>query len=104
MSQVSEIKCPSCGKWSTWTGKVGNACPYCHAHFNPARLEYEEQRKLTTERNKENSYLIIKPTDDPLVQMFKQFVNWLRWGTFYGISVIYVLIGIVVVLYGLVML
>ena len=104
MSQISEIKCPVCGKWSKWTGKIDETCPYCHAHFEPGRLQYQEEKKITTERNKKNSYLVIHQTDDPIVQMFKQFVNWLRWTTFYGISIIYFAIALVVVLYGLVML
>lgn len=103
MSQITEIKCPACGKWSEWTGKAGDTCPYCQAHFNPMRLQYEEQKKITTEHNKKYGYLVIKENEDPLVKMFKQFVNWLRWGTFYGISVIYVVIALAVVIYGLVM-
>ena len=104
MSQLSEIKCPSCGKWSEWTGKMNEKCPHCGAHFDPGRLQYAEEIRINTERNRENSYLVIKDTDDPLVQMFKQFVNWLRWATFYGISVIYFIIAFMVIVYGLVML
>jgi len=104
MSQLSEIKCPSCGTWSKWTGKMDEKCPNCGAYLDPGRLQYAEEIRIKTEKTKENSYLVIKDTDDPVVQMFKQFVNWLRWSTFYGISVIYFVIVIVVVLYGLVML
>jgi hypothetical protein len=104
MSQLSEIKCPACGKWSEWTGKMDEKCPHCHAYLDPGRLQYAEEIRINTDRTKENSYLVIKDTDDPVVQMFKQFVNWLRWSTFYGISVIYFVIVIMVVLYGLVML
>jgi hypothetical protein len=104
MSQISEIKCPSCGKWSEWTGKIDEKCPHCGAHFEPGRMQYAEQTKLNTEKVRKNSYLVINKTDDPIVQMFKQFVNWLRWATFFGISVIYVVIAVMVIVYGLVML
>jgi hypothetical protein len=104
MSQLSEIKCPVCGQWSESTSKIDAQCPHCHAYFQPGRVQYEEERKIKTELARKNSYLIIKENEDPLVVMGKQFINWLRWTTFYGISVMYFLIAIIVVLYGLVML
>jgi len=104
MSQISEIKCPACGEWSKWTNQADEKCPGCHAYYNPGRLQYEEEKRITTERIKNNSYLITKDTDDPVVNMLKQFINWLRWTTFYGISAIYFVIAIMVVVYGLVML
>ena len=103
MSQISEVKCPSCGTWSKWTGEAGETCPHCNARFNPGRYEYEQERKIITERNK-HGLMVINKDDDPLVQMFKQFVNWLRWTTFYGISIIWFIIAFIVVLYGLLML
>ncbi len=101
MSQVSEIKCPACGEWSKWTGKVDEKCPSCSESFNPARERYTETNRLNAEIHRKNSYLIIKDTDDPIMHMLKQFINWLRWTTFYGISVIFFIIGIVVILFGL---
>jgi predicted amidophosphoribosyltransferase len=103
MSQISEIKCPVCEKWCNWTGKIDEKCPNCGAHLNPARFQYEEERRVNTERNRENNFLVIKDTEDPIVQMLKQFINWLGWTTFYGISVIYFVIAIMVILYGLAM-
>jgi hypothetical protein len=104
MSQISEIKCPSCEKWSKWNGKIDEKCPHCNAYLDPGRVIYAEQAKLHAEKIKKNSYLVINKNDDPIVQMFKQFVNWLRWATFFGISVIYVVIAVMVIIYGLVML
>ena len=104
MSQVSEIKCSVCGKWSKWTSKVDERCPNCNAHLDPGRLQYAEQNRINAETNRKNSYLVIKESDDPVVQMFKQFTNWLMWTTFYGISVIYFVIVIMVVVFGLAML
>ncbi len=104
MSQVSEIKCPVCGKWSNWTGKVDETCPNCNAHLDPGHLQYAEERKRNAESIKKDSYLIVKDTDDTIVQMGKQFIGWLKWGTFYGISVIYFFIAFMIVVFGLVML
>ena len=73
-------------------------------HLWEQEILLAEENRVKSENARANSYLIIKDTDDPIVQMFKQFVNWLRWATFYGISVIYVVIAVIVVLYGLVML
>jgi hypothetical protein len=103
MSQVSEIKCPSCGKWSEGTNNADEKCPYCHELLNPARAHYLEENRINTERNRKNTFLIVKETDDPIIQMFKQFVNWLSWTTFYGISVIYIFIAVMVIVYGLLM-
>jgi hypothetical protein len=104
MSKVSEIKCPVCEKWSNWTGKIDERCPNCNAQLDAGRFRYAEENRINAEKIKKDSYLIIKDTDDPVVQIFKEFVNWLRWATFYGISVIYFVIGIMIIIYGLVML
>jgi phage FluMu protein Com len=103
MSQISEIKCPSCGKWSSWTGKTDEKCPHCHEYLNPVRAQYLEENRVNTEKNRKNTFLIIKENDDPIIQMFKQFINWLGWTTFYGISVIYIVIALMVIVYGLFM-
>jgi hypothetical protein len=103
MSQISEIKCPVCGEWCKWTGKIDEKCPNCNEHLDPVRFQYAEEKRITAEMDRNNSYLIIKETDDPIVQMLKQFVNWLMWSTFYGISVIYFVIFIIVIAFGLAM-
>ena len=103
MSQVSEIKCPVCEKWSNSTGKMDERCPNCNTQYNAGRLQYVEENRVNAIRMKENSYFVIKDTDDPIMQMFKQFTNWLRWATFYGISVIYVAIALMIIVFGLAM-
>ncbi|MDP9076797.1 MAG: hypothetical protein M3O71_05185 [Bacteroidota bacterium] len=100
----SEIKCPVCEKWSIRTGKIDDRCPNCNEQFDAVRLQYAEENRINAEKIKKDSYLIIKEGDDPVVQMFKEFVNWLRWATFYGISVIYVAIAVMIIVYGLIML
>ena len=104
MSQVSEIKCPVCGKWSNGTGRIDEKCPNCNAQRNPERLLYEEEKKINTERAQKDSYFMVKDTDDTIVVMAKQFINWLRWGTFYGLSVIYFFIAFMIIVFGLVVL
>ena len=102
MSQLSEIKCSACGKWSNWTSKIDEKCPNCDTHFDAGRLQYAEEIKTNTENIRKNSYLVIKATDDPIIQMGKQFTNWLRWSTLYGISAIYFVIAIMIIVFGLV--
>lgn len=104
MSQINEIKCRNCGHWVTWNCRIDDKCPNCGAYLEPERYLHAEERKIAEEHKRTSGYLVIKDTDDNLTQIFKEFVNWLRWGTFYGISIIYVIIAIAVVLYGLVLL
>ena len=104
MSQLSEIKCPVCGKWCNWTSKIDEKCTHCNAHLDPGRFMYAEEKKSKAEMNIKDSYLLVKDTDDPIVQMAKQFTNWLRWTTFYGISVMFFIIAFMVILFGLVFL
>jgi len=104
MSHVSEIKCPVCRKWSNWTGKTGERCPHCDAQFDPGRLQYEKEKKVNAEQTLKDSYLIIKDTDDTIVQMSKEFMNFLRWTTFYGMSIIYIIIAAMIIIFGLIML
>jgi endogenous inhibitor of DNA gyrase (YacG/DUF329 family) len=103
MSQVSEVKCPVCGDWSKWTGKIDDKCPHCQEYLDPRRVSYAEENRINLEKSKQNSYLVIKDDEDPIVQMFKQFIHWLRWTTFYGISVMVFIIAMMVVLFGLAM-
>lgn len=103
MSQLSEIKCPVCGKWCEWTSKIDEKCPHCGALLDPRRFRYAEERRINIERDKENSDLFLKDTQDPILLMLKQFINWLRWTTFYGVSVIVFIIVIMIVVYGLAM-
>lgn len=103
MNQLSEIKCPVCGKWCDWTSKIDEKCPNCDALLDPQRFQYAEERRINIERDKKNSEEFMKDTNDPIILMIKQFINWLRWSTFYGISVIVFIIAIMIVVYGLAM-
>jgi|SRR6185312_1550643 len=103
MSQLSEIKCPICGKWCEWTGKMDEKCPNCGALLDAGRYQYAEEQRINAERDKKTSDQFMKDTNDPILLMIKQFIHWLRWTTFYGISVIFFIIAAMIVLYGLAM-
>jgi hypothetical protein len=100
---VDEIKCPHCGKWSNRAGTIDERCPYCDHHLEPGRFRYAEEQKMMAQRNRQEGFMVIKKDDDPIVKILKEIVNWVRWTTFYGISVIYIIIAVIVILYGLVM-
>ena len=103
MSQLSEIKCPVCGKWCEWTSKIDEKCPNCGAYLDAGRFRYAEEQRITAEKDKQASDLFLKDTNDPILLMLKQFIHWLRWTTIYGVSVIVVIIVIMIVVYGLAM-
>ena len=103
MSQLSEIKCQACGQWSSWASKIDEKCPKCGAYLDPGRFQYAEEPRMVAERDKESRELYLKDTHDPIMLMIKQFIHWLRWGTFYGISVIVFIIAIMIIVYGLAM-
>jgi len=100
---VDEIKCPHCGQWSNWTSKIEETCPHCGEHLDPGRFHYAEEQKVIYARNRKDGFMVIKGDDDPIIKILKEIVNWVRWTTFYGISVIYIVIAVMVILYGLVM-
>jgi len=104
MSQITEIKCPVCGKWSSWTDKTAEKCPHCNAQFEPGRLQYAREKKLNDERALKDSYLLINDSDDTIVEMSKEFLNFLRWTTFYGMTIIYIIIAAMIIIFGLIML
>ncbi|MFI5162228.1 MAG: hypothetical protein ACHQHN_13190 [Sphingobacteriales bacterium] len=100
---VDEIKCPHCSKWSNRIGAIDERCPYCDQHFEPGRFRYAEEQKVMAQRSRQDGFMVIKKNDDPIVKILKEIANWVRWTTFYGISVIYIIIAFIVILYGLVM-
>ena len=100
---VNEIKCPHCGKWSNWTGRTDEICPRCGQHLDPGRFRHAEEQKMIHARNVKDGFMVVKHDDDPIVKILKEIVNWVRWTTFYGISVIYIIIAVMVIIYGLVM-
>jgi hypothetical protein len=100
MSLVSEIKCPNCGKWSTWTGKVDDTCAACGKHLEPQLFLRESERKLAAANNKED-YFVVKESDETITQLFKIFMNPLKWGSFYVALLFFILVAGVLMIFGL---
>ena len=83
MTQVREIKCPHCGKWTMWTGEVDDRCLYCDEFLEPQRFSREVEKKIGKELTKENDYFFIKPTDGPVKRRIKLILNSFRWWVYY---------------------
>jgi len=101
---VYEIKCPHCGQWGTWNGRIDDKCVHCGKYLEEHRLSLAQQKVSVAAEKRKNDYFRVKSTDSTIVQTFKQLINWVRWGTIYGVSVIFFIITFMVILYGLVML
>ena|SRR3569833_592471 len=100
---VYEIKCPHCARWGVRNGQMDDKCIYCGRYLEEERFFHARQKIADDANKRENDYFKIKSTDDTIVETFKQFVNWIRWGTIYGVSVIFFIIVFMIILYGLVM-
>src|ERR1700709_667804 len=72
LSQVREIKCPHCGEWTMWAGKVDDRCLYCDGFLEPQRFSREVEKKVNLELLKENDYLFVKPGDGAFTRWIKK--------------------------------
>ncbi len=99
MSQVNEIKCPHCGHWSQSTGNVDAKCPVCHELLEPERLAHEEEVKKA-EARKKGYYLVINDSDETLTQIFKLFINSVRWSAYYMVMLFFIIIAVVMAIAG----
>jgi hypothetical protein len=101
MSQINEIKCPACGQWGQWTGKIDEKCEHCGGLLNPERFLYVEESRINEENQKKNDYFLVKDSDETIVQLFKIFLNPVRWGAFYGGAFVFILVAIMLVVFGM---
>ena len=101
MSQVNEIKCPDCGAWNPSAGIVDAKCVKCGAYLEPERVAHEEDVKLAESR-KQNYYLVINENDEQLTQIFKIFVNSVRWGAYYLVMLFFLLVAGALLIWGIV--
>ena len=101
MTQVREIKCPHCGKWTMWTGGIDDRCLYCDEFLEPQRFSREVEKKIGRELTKENDYFFIKPADGPIKREIKRFFNSLRWWAYYLQIAFFVFISLLLVLLSL---
>ncbi|HVS90965.1 MAG TPA: hypothetical protein VHE59_02965 [Mucilaginibacter sp.] len=104
MSQLNEIKCPHCGHWVVWNCRVDDKCPHCGEYLEEQRFAHAEQKRMAEEAKKKDDYFVIKDSDETITQIYKTFLNIFRWGAFYGIPVVFIIVGALVVIYGLVIL
>jgi hypothetical protein len=101
MNQVSEIKCPHCGKWTEWNGQVDDKCPHCGGFLDPQLFSREEEKKIEKEL-KEKEYLFIRPEDGFIKRSFKRFLNFARWWTYFVPMIFFILITLIIVLISII--
>lgn len=101
MSQISEIKCPHCGKWTLWNGHVDDRCLYCDEFIEPQRFSREVEKRIANEVKKENDYFAIKPGDGPFKRRVKHFLNSFRWAMYYLEIAFFIFITLLLVLLSL---
>ena len=101
MSQLSEIKCPHCGKWSPWTNKVDDKCSSCGQYLEPDRVAHHEQQKVADAQRK-NYYMDIKESDETIVQLYKIFINSVRFGAYYVVMLFFVIVAAMLFIVGLI--
>jgi predicted RNA-binding Zn-ribbon protein involved in translation (DUF1610 family) len=101
MSQLSEIKCPHCGKWSPWTNKVDDKCSSCGQYLEPGRVAHHAQQQVA-EAQRKNYYMEIKESDETIVQLYKILVNSVRWGAYYVVMLFFVLAAVMLFIVGLI--
>jgi hypothetical protein len=101
MSLVSEIKCPGCGAWSPSTGEVDAKCVKCGAYLEPERVAHVEEVKLA-ESQRVSYYLTISDNDEQLTQIYKLFVNAVRWSAYYSVMLFFLFIAAIIFIIGLI--
>ena len=99
MSKSSEIKCPHCGQWTTWTGKIDDTCKDCTGILDPHRYSAAAERHLKkTENPKKAHFFAPGPNDGPVTRELKGFVNAMGWIVFYSEVAFYAcVIGVIVI-------
>jgi hypothetical protein len=98
MSQVREIKCPHCGKWTLWDGGIDDRCLNCNGFLETRAFSREVEKKMRTEAAREKNILIIKPGDGPLTRLGKRLLNALRWWTIIMQVTFFVIVTIIIVM------
>lgn len=101
MSQVREIKCPHCDKWTLWNGDLDDRCLYCGGFLEPQRFSREIERKISNEVKKERDYFALRPTDGQFLRRIKLFFNSFRWAVYYVEIAFFVFITLLLILLSL---
>jgi hypothetical protein len=98
---VNEIKCPECGAWNQSTGMVDAKCTSCHEYLEPERVVHAEEMKIA-EARRENYYLVVNDNDETLTQIFKIFVNSIRWSAYYMVMLFFIFVASIIFIIGLI--
>ena len=101
MSQVSEIKCPHCGKWTTWNGHVDDRCFHCNEFLEPNRFSREIEEKIGGQIRKENDYFAVSPGDNLVKRIIKFLLNSVRWVAYYMPMIFFVVVTLIIVIIAL---
>jgi len=96
-----EIRCPHCGEWTLWQGKVDDRCLFCGEFLEPQRFSREIEKKINDQLKKEDDYFAIKPSDGPFLREVKPFLNSLRWILSYMQLALFAFVTLVLVLISL---
>lgn len=98
---IREIKCPHCGEWTMWEGKVDDRCINCGEFLEPQRFSVEVEKKINDALKHEDDYFAIKPGDSTLKSSIKSFLNSLRWMAYYLQLALFAFVTIVLLLLSL---
>jgi hypothetical protein len=101
MNQVSEIKCPHCGKWTMWNGQVDDRCLYCSEFLEPNRFSRELEKKIGGEVKKENDYFAVNPGDKFIIRSIKLLLNSVRWVAYYMPMIFFLVVTLIIVFIAL---
>ena len=100
MSLVNEIKCTKCGHWNQSTGKTDARCVNCGEYLEPERFSHASEIALAN-ANVKDDYFVVKDSDETITQIFKLFMNPLRWGSYYIALLFFILVAGMLIVFGL---
>jgi hypothetical protein len=98
MSQVREIRCPHCGRWTLWRGDIDDRCLYCNGFLETRRFSREVEKRVKTEVMKENDYFFIQPGDSKFTRFRKRVLNNVRWWAIYLQIAFFIFVTLLLVL------
>jgi hypothetical protein len=102
MSQTSEIKCPACGQWNQGNNRMDETCTQCNSYLDPTRVEHAREQVLYEANRKKSDFLVVKEGDETIVEIFKIFMTPIRTATYYGVGLIFIVVAIALVVFGMV--
>ncbi|MDP9076082.1 MAG: hypothetical protein M3O71_01535 [Bacteroidota bacterium] len=102
MSQVREIKCPQCGKWTLWEGDINDRCLYCNSFLESHSFSRGIEKKAREEAMRESGFLYIRPGDGPVKRALKRSISAFRWLGIYLQVAFFIVVTIIIVLISLI--